>query len=133
MAICAWDDWGGWHDNYRTTPFPDLSSLNPYGPKPSDPNEWGFRVPLIVISPWLVKRGYISSGTRSQGAILNFVEDAFGFGAGFLHGDDAANSSDDLGDMFDFTRASPGLTWMPLPSSFVPTYALPQNQTCPQA
>jgi len=101
--IVTWDDWGGFYDHFRTGlswpfhPFP-----NPYG-NLQDPNEWGFRVPLIVISPYVRSRGYISTSVRSQGAILNYVERTFGLGS--LGADDETNGTDDLGDMFDFSHA----------------------------
>jgi hypothetical protein len=101
--IVTWDDWGGFYDHFRTGfswpfhPFP-----NPYD-NPQDPNEWGFRVPLIVISPYVRSRGYISPSVRSQGAILNYVEKTLGLPS--LEADDRTNGSDDLGDMFDFNHA----------------------------
>lgn len=87
-----------------------------------DPNEWGFRVPLIVISPWVTKKNYISSSKRSQGAILKFVEDIFGVAS--LGGDDQSN--DDLADMFNFSGI------VPLPTASVPTLFSPGPVgTCP--
>jgi hypothetical protein len=101
--IVTWDDWGGFYDHFRPGlswpfhPFP-----NPYD-NPQDPNEWGFRVPLIVISPYVRSRGYVSTALRSQGAVLNYVERTFGLGS--LGADDQTNGIDDLGDMFDFEHA----------------------------
>ncbi|HEX8816727.1 MAG TPA: alkaline phosphatase family protein [Terriglobales bacterium] len=43
--ILTWDDWGGWYDHVAPT------ILNSY--------EFGFRVPLVVISPY-AKAGYVS-------------------------------------------------------------------------
>jgi phospholipase C len=79
-VVVTWDDWGGFYDNYSPTPWPFHATPNPYGTptgNPQDPNEWGFRVPLIVISPYVKSRGYISSARISQGAILNFIETVF--------------------------------------------------------
>jgi len=108
----------------------------PFHPKgnaynnPQDPNEWGIRVPLIVISPYVAQRGYISKAQRSQGAILNFVESVFSLPVNALGGDDLANGTDDLGDMFSF--ASP-LPWQPLPTTF-PTPVPGQYPTiCPHS
>ena len=117
-VIVTWDDWGGFYDGYRA---PGGQSQWPFHPKgnaynnPQDPNEWGIRVPLIVISPYVAQRGYISTTQRSQGAILNFIESVFSLPQHALNGDDAANGADDLGDMFNF--ASP-LPWQPLPTTF---------------
>lgn len=101
--IVTWDDWGGFYDHFRTgSAWPFHPFPNPYD-NPQDPNEWGFRVPLIVVSPYVRSRGYVSTGVRSQGAILNYVERTLGLPS--LDGDDRTNGSDDLGDMFDFAHA----------------------------
>ena len=44
--IVTWDDWGGWYDHVAPT------VRNPY--------ELGFRVPLLVISPYVKSAGYVS-------------------------------------------------------------------------
>ncbi len=116
--IVTWDDWGGFFDHYRAPnswpfhPFP-----NPYGNR-SDPNEWGFRVPLIVISPYVKSRGYVSTTVRSQSAILNYIESTFNLGS--LGADDATNGPDNLGDMFNFNQRAPGLPYIPTPTRFNP-------------
>ena len=56
----AWDDWGGWYDH-----VPPSALHNQY--------EYGFRVPLIVISPY-VKAKYISHVNHNFGSILKFIE-----------------------------------------------------------
>jgi hypothetical protein len=130
-VIVTWDDWGGFYDNYSPATWPFHPGNNPYGPNLQDPNEWGFRVPLMVISPWIPKRGYISTSRRSQGAVLNFIENAFGLGVNVLHGDDQTNGSDDLADLFDFGQGTPGLPWIAFPpgSTFVPQ----NNGKCPNS
>jgi phospholipase C len=101
--IVTWDDWGGFYDHYRPPgTFPVHPMPNPYN-NPQDPNEWGFRVPLIVISPYVKSSGYISTNVRSQSAILNYVESTFNLPS--LGADDRTNGSDNLGDMFDFSRS----------------------------
>jgi phospholipase C len=101
--IVTWDDWGGFYDHYRPAGigFPVHPVPNPYD-NPQDPNEWGFRVPLIVISPYVKSSGYVSTKVRSQSAILNYVESTFNLPS--LGADDRTNGSDNLGDMFDFSR-----------------------------
>jgi len=54
----AWDDWGGWYDHVAPTIH------NSY--------EYGFRVPLIVVSPY-AKRGYVSHVTHDFGSLLKFT------------------------------------------------------------
>ena len=123
--IVTWDDWGGWYDhdpNVPNSPGPIRPFPNSYGNR-EDPNEWGFRVPLIVISPYVAKRGYISNGNtsftwRSQSAISQYIEHTFGLSS--LNGDDLQQGqTDELQDMFNY-GATP-LPYMPIPTpSFVP-------------
>jgi phospholipase C len=82
----TWDDWGGFYDHV-TPPNVDAMGL-------------GFRVPLIVVSPY-ARRGYVSHVTHEFGSILRFSEEAFDLPS--LRTRDAV--SDDLSDMFDFTQA----------------------------
>ncbi|HEY6484811.1 MAG TPA: alkaline phosphatase family protein [Candidatus Cybelea sp.] len=79
-----WDDWGGWYDH--VTPYAIYDSY-----------EVGFRVPLIVISPY-ARPGFISHRVHEFGSILKFVERSFGLPS--LHTTDVR--SDDLVDCFDF-------------------------------
>ncbi|MBV8067306.1 MAG: hypothetical protein JO113_04960 [Candidatus Eremiobacteraeota bacterium] len=64
--IVTWDDWGGWFDHVVPT------VRNPY--------ELGFRVPLLVISPY-AKAGYVSHVNYEFGSILKFIEKTFGLGS----------------------------------------------------
>lgn len=82
--IVTWDDSGGWYDHVAPPSFNGL--------------DYGFRVPIIVISPY-TKSNYVSHLTHDYGSILHFVEDAFNLGT--LGTVDA--NADDLSDMFDFT------------------------------
>jgi phospholipase C len=87
VIFITWDDWGGWYDHVP----PEI--INSY--------EYGFRVPLIVVSPY-AKQGYISHQTHDFGSILKFVEEAFHLPSlGY-----ADARADDLSDCFDF-RQSP--------------------------
>jgi phospholipase C len=79
----TWDDWGGWYDHVAPTIY------NSY--------ELGFRVPLIVISPY-AKQGYVSHVQHEDGSILKFTEETFGLPS--LGTTD--ERSDDLSDCFDF-------------------------------
>jgi phospholipase C len=90
--IITWDDWGGWYDHVA----PPI--LNSY--------EYGFRVPLIVVSPY-AKAGYVSHTTHDFGSILNFIETVFSLskvapGVSPAYADEL--TSDDLSDCFDFTQ-----------------------------
>jgi Phosphoesterase family len=126
--IVTWDDWGGFYDNYLSGSLPLHPNPNVYQ-NAQDPNEWGFRVPVIVISPWVRSKEYVSTVQQSQGAILNFVETIFNLGPNALGGDDANNTTNDLTNIFDFSMTRPTLPPVTLQPSFTP-----QNQsTCPPA
>jgi phospholipase C len=84
-VILIWDDWGGWYDNAP--------------PEQTNYHQLGFRVPMIVISPY-AKRGNISSTHYDYGSILKFVEDTFGLGS--LGTSDANATSMD--DIFNFKQ-----------------------------
>jgi phospholipase C len=83
--LILWDDWGGWYDHVP----PKI--LNSY--------EFGFRVPMIVISPY-AKPAYISHVPHDFGSILKFVETTFNLPS--LGYADAA--ADDLSDCFNFSQ-----------------------------
>jgi phospholipase C len=99
--VVTWDDWGGWYDHV-TPPMIDNYDL-------------GFRVPLIVISPY-AKRGYVSHVQYDFGSILRYVEGTYGLPS--LGTTDA--TANDLGDCFDYGQ---------LPRPFTPIAAPPFSPT----
>lgn len=58
VVLVVWDDWGGFYDH--VVPPPGR----------------GFRLPLLVVSPW-AKRGHIESGVHDHLSVLRFVLDHF--------------------------------------------------------
>jgi phospholipase C len=63
------------------------------------PDKYGFRVPLIVVSPF-AKPGYVSHVTHDFGSILKFIEKVYNLPSlGF-----ADAPADDLSDCFDFNQ-----------------------------
>jgi phospholipase C len=92
VILITWDDWGGWYDHVK----PPIDSIYSY-------YEYGFRVPLLVVSPYTPK-GYVSDKTHHFGSILRFVETVFDLGR-IPPGNFADARADDLGDFFDFTKA----------------------------
>jgi phospholipase C len=89
--LITWDDWGGWYDHYPTK-HPRT--------RPNDPYEYGFRVPLIVVSPYARKAGFVSHVERNATSVLTFIESVYGLPS--LGQLDAM--TDNLADMFDFSR-----------------------------
>lgn len=92
--IVVWDDWGGWYDHVA----------------PQQINHWmlGFRVPLLVISPW-AKHGYVSHVKHQFGSIIRFVEEDFSLPT--LGVSDAR--SDDLTDCFSVSPLGSPLPFRP--------------------
>jgi phospholipase C len=87
VVLITWDDWGGWYDHVA----PPV--INSY--------EYGFRVPLIVVSPF-AKQGYVSHVTHDFGSILKFIEGVFNLPSlGY-----ADATADDLSDCFNFGRVN---------------------------
>ncbi len=85
--VIVWDDWGGWYDH-----------VAPPGPHRS--GGLGFRVPMIVVSPY-AKRGYVSHNQYEFGSIIRFVEDNWNLGR---LGTTDVHSADFGDDFFDFTQ-----------------------------
>ena len=88
-----WDEWGGWYDHVPP-PYVDYDGL-------------GFRVPLLVISPY-ARKNHVAHTQFEHGSILKFVEDTFGL-ARLAASDTRANSP--VQDSFDFHQP---------PRAFVP-------------
>ena len=86
VIFVTWDDWGGFYDHVKPTQFQTY--------------EDGFRVPLLVISPY-ARAGYVSHRMHDFGSLLRFVED--NWQTDLLGYED--DRSDDLADCFDFNQA----------------------------
>ncbi len=92
----TWDDWGGLYDH---VPPPQVL-VN------CTPAQWGcgyvygFRVPLIVVSPY-AKAQYVSTQQYDFGSLLRFIEETFNLGS--LNYADAA-AVNDFSDCFDFNQ-----------------------------
>jgi len=75
---------------------------------------YGFRVPMIVISPYIKKAGYISKVNHDFGSILKFVENNYNLPAlGYAD----TNALDDLSDLFNFTQPPIAFTAIAAPSN----------------
>jgi phospholipase C len=96
VIFVQWDDWGGLYDPVAP-PFEDYDGL-------------GFRVPLLVISPY-AKKNHVSHVQYETASVLRFAEDLFGLGQ-LAAADKRATSP--AADCLDFTQR---------PRAFVPIHA----------
>jgi phospholipase C len=108
--VVVWDDWGGFYDPVKPPPHD-----NQGGP--------GFRVPMIVVSPYsretsASQPGYISNTIYEFGSIIQFVEDTFNLGR--LGTTDGTTNS--MLDMFDFDQYPRSFT--PIGSKYSRSYFL---------
>ena len=101
VVIVVWDDWGGFYDPVKP-PFVD----NQGGA--------GFRVPMLVISPYVplgngTQGGYISDTVYGFGSIIRFIEGTFKLGR--LGTTDITTTS--ISDMFNFEQQPRGFKEIP--------------------
>ena len=98
--VVVWDDWGGWYDHEIPPQVPSHDGVN---------EGMGFRVPLIVISPY-AKRHYVSHNLHEIASTLHFIENTFGLPTL----GEADKRADALEDMFDLSQP-------PTPFQQIPT------------
>lgn len=102
-VVIVWDDWGGFYDNAKPPFFDHWGGL-------------GFRVPMLVVSPYAKSgnssQSYISHTQYEFGSILRFIEDTFELGS--LGTTDARAKS--ISDCFDFSQSP--RKFSQIPSSF---------------
>lgn len=130
VFILAYDEGGGLYDHVPpfTVTAPDATppNLQP-GDLPGDFTLSGFRVPLIVISPW-VKPHFVSHTNRELTSILKLIETRFGLPP--LTARDAA--ADDMTEFFDFADPPTFLTPPPLPTQPTDGVNDPSKEAPPQ-
>lgn len=102
IFIC-WDDWGGWYDHVAP-PQVDAMGL-------------GFRVPVIVVSPY-AKHGYVSHQVHEISGFLRYTEEVFSLPS--LGTRDAG--ADDFADCFDYTQSPQ--PYQKIPVAFAADYFL---------
>ena len=106
----AWDDWGGWYDH---VPPPQVDNMG-----------LGFRVPLLVISPY-AKTGYISHVTHESSGFLTYIEENFGLPS--LGSRDVL--ADDYSDCFDYTQ--PPHPYLKVHTNLTPQFLLSEKPSGP--
>jgi phospholipase C len=96
--IITWDDFGGWYDHVKPP--------RQYGCDPTAPYGLGFRVPLLVISPY-ARPGFIFHEQAEQASVPRFIETVIGSTQHLSDMDPAAQDgqANDLMGAFDFTQA----------------------------
>ncbi len=102
VIFIFWDDWGGYYDH--VAPYTVRDQAGP-----------GFRVPLIVVSPY-AKRGAVVHTNTEFATLLKFAESNFDLGS--LHATDESANLNDFNDFFDFSAPKP------FAKINLPTYAL---------
>lgn len=65
--VILWDDWGGFYDNDPPAFIDDMGGL-------------GFRVPMIVVSPYVIP-GTVAHTQYEFGSVLKYIEETFGLGS----------------------------------------------------
>src|ERR1051326_248154 len=96
VFILTYDEAGGLYDHVPPVSLPapdDIAPPTSYG----DFKHSGFRVPLVVVSPW-IKPHFVSHVPRDLTSILKLIETRFGVQS--LTARDAA--ADDMTEFFDF-------------------------------
>lgn len=104
----TWDDWGGWYDHVP--------------PQQLDVMGLGYRVPLIVISPY-AKLHYVSHVPHEFGSIMRYLEDDFGLSTLT----DVDLRADDLSDCFDYSQKP--TPFVPIKAPLGPAFFLNQAPT----
>ncbi|MBV8530621.1 MAG: hypothetical protein JO104_04835, partial [Candidatus Eremiobacteraeota bacterium] len=84
-----WDDWGGWFDPVPP-PYEDYDGL-------------GFRIPLIIVSPY-ARKGSVTHVQYETSSVLRFIEDNFGL-APLAASDARANDPAVDPNAFDYHQA----------------------------
>ena len=93
VFILTFDEFGGFDDHVVPQPMPSPDGIPPVDLFPNDPcfgnpnagpacdfNHTGYRVPLVVVSPF-AKKNFVSTQVRDYTAILKLIESRFNLSA----------------------------------------------------
>jgi phospholipase C len=97
VILMTWDDFGGWYDHVPPPKQYGCDDVNPYG--------LGFRLPLIIVSPY-ARPGAVYSRVSQHASIPKFIEKVFNLPS-LASQDPAAQDgpdTDDLTSAFDWTQ-----------------------------
>jgi phospholipase C len=98
VIVVVWDDWGGFYDNAAP-------------PKQNTQGGLGFRVPMLILSPFAkkgtgTKGGYISHTQYEFGSLLKYVEQNWNLG--YLGTTDQTSNS--IGDVLNYGQSPRSFT-----------------------
>jgi phospholipase C len=110
VIFIAWDDWGGWYDHVNP---PQIDNMG-----------LGFRVPVIVVSPY-AKHGYVSHITHEASGFLRYMEEVFQLPS--LGARDSI--ADDFNDCFNYSQTPAAYTQ--LKTGHTPEFFLRQKPSGP--
>jgi phospholipase C len=116
--ILTYDEGGGLYDHVlpaREVKPDTIAPILRAGDKPGDFNQSGFRVPMIVISPW-AKPSFVSHTSRDYTSILRLIEDTFSTPSNPVTPLTLRDANaDNMMEFFNFSGAPPLLTPPTLP------------------
>ena len=128
MFVLAFDEPGGFYDHVPPQPTVSPDGIPPVDLFPGDPcygnpaagptcdfTITGYRVPMVVISPF-AKKNFVSHQVRDHTAILKLIEKRFQVSA-------LTNMDDPTTGFFDFTNTN----WQVPPTTLPPQTVLPQS------
>jgi phospholipase C len=120
--VITWDEWGGWFDHLVPPQYPNSQTHALEG--------LGYRVPLIIVSPY-AKKHYVSKSQHETASALHFIEQMFGLP--FI-GHGSSQTFDDqradwYQDAFNFSQNASTFKAIPKPANY--QYCLAQQQTAP--
>ena len=101
VIFISWDDWGGWYDH---VPPPMVDNMG-----------LGFRVPVLVVSPY-ANHGYISHTQHEFSGFLKYTEEVFNLPS--LGTRDV--NADDFADCFNYSQTPQ--PYVQIPVTFTPDY-----------
>jgi phospholipase C len=92
VIFIEWDEWGGWYDHV-VPPYKDVEGL-------------GFRVPMIVVSPF-AKTHYVTHVQYETTSLLRFIENNFGLATLTPADQRAADPRNDVLNLTSFSHPAP--------------------------
>ncbi len=112
LIFITWDDWGGFYDHVPPYQARDAAGV-------------GFRVPLMIVSPYSVKAGCVLHTNADFGALLKFTEQTLGLNNLGPGSEDTWAGAGDVTGCLNFNQAPRPFT--PIGSGLTSAPALPSS------